>query len=507
MTPLGKVDYDVAIVGLGPVGAVLGNFLGAAGLDVAIFERDAEILQIPRAVAFDGEIMRVFQAIDLADVLHPILRASTGAQFIDPAGKVMLRRAPADEDGPQGWKTFYNFHQPKLEKTLRDGLARYSNVAVDLRHDVYAIDAHANYATLHIEAMATGKLREVTAKFVVGCDGARSLVRRLIGSELEDLGLHEPWVVADFELKRDVPVLPEISTQYCDPHRPVTYVHVVENRRRLEFKLPPGADLRDAASAENVWAMASRWFTHDDADLTRAALYTFHSLLAKEWSRGPLLIAGDSAHQTPPFLGQGLCAGIRDAANLAWKLERVLRMGAPTELLDSYGPERRAHAHAFIDMAVQLGHMLGARNVEEMHQMTSSLGGRSGGPNALVYPVPHLGEGLFDGSAGAGKISPQPRLADNRKLDDLLGYRFGLIATADFLDHLDALTRTELSAAAIVVVKASGAIEPWLAELQCAAVLLRPDRYVWASFQDVSDLTAFWPKLARLIGKRSYAEC
>ena len=488
---------DVAIVGLGPVGAVLGNLLGGAGLLVAIFERDQHIVPIPRAVAFDGEIMRVIQAIGLADTLQPLVRPSPGAQFIDPAGNVMLRRASADEDGPQGWRNFYNFHQPVMEQVLRDGLLRHPNVGVHVRHEVFAIDERGDHVSVRVEDMATGRLKAVDARFVVGCDGARSLVRRLIGSEMEDLGLHEPWLVADFVLKRELPALPPMATQYCHPVTPVTYVDVIGQRRRWEFKLSPGADLRDAAAPERVWAMAAPWITPDDADMTRAALYTFHSLIAQRWRRGRLMLAGDSAHQTPPFMGQGLCAGIRDAANLAWKLERILRHGAPPALLDTYGPERRAHARAFIQMAVQLGRMLSAENAAHMHELSAEVGGQG---SALVYPTPKLGEGLHDTSPGAGVVAPQPRLADGRLLDDASRYRFALLGHQAVIDALPAALLVRLTALDVVIIGATGAAASWLETLGRTMVLLRPDRYVLASLEHAGALDGLVRTLVDQIG-------
>ena len=494
---------DVAIVGLGPVGAVLGNLLGQAGLDVAIFEREADIVPIPRAVAFDGEVMRVYQAIGLADVLEPFLRPSTGGQYIGPTGEVLLRRDGATEEGAQGWRSHYNFHQPVLERTLRQGLARYPNVAVRLRHDVFAVDEQGDRVTLRVEDMATGRLFSQEAHYVVGCDGARSLIRRLIGGGFTDLGLHEPWVVADFTLKHDMPDLPDRSTQFCDRAYPVTYVRVVDNRRRWEFKLPPGTARPDSANAANVWKLVSRWITPDDAILERSALYTFHSLIAERWQAGRLIVAGDAAHQTPPFMGQGLCTGIRDIANLAWKLERIVRYGAPDALLDTYGPERTPHSTAFIQMAVDLGRILGATNADEMRALAEEIT-RGGG--TLTYPSPSLGPGLHGAGAEAGFVAPQPRLSDGSRLDDAVGYRFALVGTARGLKAIDSDTRETLASLGVTNVEASGAVVDWLAEADAETILLRPDRYILGAFADAAALAKFLVGLPAELGTRSSGE-
>jgi 3-(3-hydroxy-phenyl)propionate hydroxylase len=493
----GPPGCDVAIVGLGPVGAVLGNLLGAAGVSVAIFERDADIIPTPRAVLFDAEIMRVFQSIGLADAIEPALRPSTGMQFVDPAGNVLLLRAAADTEGSQGWRAFYNFHQPSLEGALRAGLDRYPTVSVHLRHEVFAVDESPNRVSVRVEDMASGGLRTVSARFVIGCDGARSLIRRLIGGGLSDLGMHEPWVVADFVLKHD-PGLPPITTQYCDPVSPSTYVHVVGNRRRWEFKAAPGVDLRNAANPDRVWALARRWISPEHADLERAALYTFHSLIAERWRRDRLLVAGDAAHQTPPFLGQGLCAGIRDAANLAWKLIRVLQYQAPDSLLDTYGPEREAHANAFIQMAVHLGKMLTAANDSQMR----ALAGEVGSGAELVYPTPSLGQGIHHNGGAAGVIAPQPRFEDRRRLDDDIGYEFGLIVSSLAQVTLPAQLLELLDSLGVAVVSASGQIEEWLTSIRQTFVLLRPDRYVLAATSSVTDLQDILLPLERALGVR-----
>lgn len=494
--------YDVAVVGLGPVGAVLGNLLGAAGLSVVILERDPSVVAMPRAVAFDGEIMRVFQTLGLADAVAPLLRASSGARYFAPDGSLLFHRAAADRDGLQGWRNNYTFHQPLLEQALRDGLTRFPSVHVRLRHDVFAVNQSEDGATVHVEDMGTGRVSAIEASYVVGCDGARSLVRRLIGGGFNDLGLHEPWVVADFTLRRPVD-LPECSSQYCDPLSPITYVRVAENRHRWEFKLPPGPVATDAASPAQVWRMVSRWLTPEDAILERSALYTFHSLIAERWRDGRLLIAGDSAHQTPPFLGQGLCAGIRDAANLAWKLERIINFGGSPRLLATYETERADHVDAFIQMAVDLGRIFGAGDISAMRERSQRLVGAG---EALAAPRPRLGPGLAGEGPDAGTISDQPLLADGSRMDDRIGYRFALVGVAEEVEELAPACRRALDLLDIVTVTASGPVGDWLDDRGARLMLIRPDRYILASFATAQACEAFIVDLRRDIGSREYAE-
>lgn len=481
--------YDVAIVGFGPVGAVLANILGAAGLSVVIFEREASIVSIPRAVFLDSEIMRVIQGIGLAEDLEPLLCPSAGAQFVGPDGEVFMRREASREEGPQSWYGFYSFHQPSLETVLRKGLERYSNVTLKLRHDVYAVNETADDVILGVEDTSKGSLSTIAARFVVGCDGARSLIRRLIGSEHDDLGLHEPWVVSDFKLTGPRTALPDLSTQFCDPERPVTYVRVSEERCRFELKLGPDDDSGMAVQPGVIWERVKQWIDPGNAVLVRAASYTFHSLIANRWRRDRLIIAGDAAHQTPPFLGQGLCAGIRDVANLGWKLVAVLHGRAPEALLETYGPERIPHIRVFIELAVRVGKILAARSAAEMAELSRRLDHTNG--SALVYPTPRLGDGFFKKEGGV--VSQQPRLEDGRRLDDALGTGFAMVVTKEFAATLPSSFSTQMQELDIKLMIATGAVSQWLSGLDALYVVLRPDRYVYThgrSFQALVEAIA-----------------
>ena len=236
---------------------------------------------------------------------------------------------------------------------------------VRLRHDVFAFEEKADGVELRMEDLSTGKLVRASARYVVGCDGARSIVRRFMGTELDDLQSHERWLVVDVLLQRERPDLGDHSIQFCDPARPATYVRGVGNRRRWELMLMPGDDPTAITRPEAIWALLSRWVTPQEATLERPAVYTFHSVVARGWRAGRLLIAGDAAHQTPPFMGQGMCAGIRDAANLAWKLGAVVRGDAPPGLLDTYESERSPHVREFIQTAVRLGGVIQTTDPED----------------------------------------------------------------------------------------------------------------------------------------------
>ena len=470
---------DVAIVGLGPAGATLANLLGAYGLSVVVLERETGIYPLPRAIHFDGEVMRVFETAGLRREVEAISRPGLkGMHFNNAEGETLLIRAGSQAQGPHGCANNHYFHQPELEQVLRQGLRRYPQVQVRTGHEVMAVDDGREFATLQVRQTDNGGCETLRARYVVGCDGARSLVRKAIGSALHDLGLHQPWLVFDVQLKTEVPGLPEHTVQHCDPARPMTYCNVTGKRRRWEIMLMPGDDPAQMVQPETLWPLLSRWITPEQAEIERAVIYTFHSVLATTWRMGRLLLAGDAAHQTPPFLGQGMCAAIRDAANLAWKLHAVLRGQAGEDLLDTYGSERAPHVHAFIDLAVQLGNIIQTTDPQAARERDARF--KTGQPTIFEYPAPRLGPGVWRGDqAPVAQIFPQPRLADGRLLDALLGLHFAVIAEEAVLAAVHEDIRERWQAQGVVVLAASDpGLQPWFVQQGVRAVLLRPDRYI-----------------------------
>ena len=469
-----QAEYDVGIIGYGPVGATLANLLGCAGLSAAVFEREASAYHLPRAAHFDGEVMRVFQSIGLAAEIAPTTFVNVGMQFVNAHGKLLIDWPRPQEIGPQGWHPSYRFHQPALEQVLRRGVGRFPGHRELFRHDVFALDDEGPHLRVRHEDLSKGTLHETRCRAVVGCDGARSTVRRFIGSPLEDLGSHERWLVVDVVLHALLPALKDQTIQLCDPARPTTVARAVGLRRRWEFKVMPGEDPTGIAKPERVWELLAPWLRPDQAVIERAAVYVFHSVLARSWRRSRMMLAGDAAHQTPPFLGQGMCAGIRDAANLAWKLALVLRGQAPDTLLDTYETERAPHARAYIEQAVRLGNLVQLTDPEEVEARDLAMAER---PELMASITPRLGPGLHgDAPAPAGTLSEQPRLADGTWMDDAVGLRFALLIRPALLRTLPEAERAALDRAGVRVLENEG--QEYLAALGAEAVLIRPDRYV-----------------------------
>ena len=469
-------EADVVVIGCGPTGGTLANLLGECGISVLVLEREGAAYPLPRAVHFDDEVMRVLQTIGLTKRILPHTHVSPGMRFVDAEGRLLLDWSRPMDIGPQGWNASYRFHQPDFERILREGAESRRNVQMRLRSEVFAIQQGNEACQVQYEDLSSGALKSCHARYVVGCDGARSLVRRLIGSPIEDLGFHERWLVVDALLKRPVPSLGEHSVQYCDPARPATYVRGVGDRRRWEIALLPDEDPTAMVAPGTVWRLLERWLTPEDAELERAVCYTFHSAIAERWRSGRLLIAGDSAHQTPPFLGQGMCAGVRDAANLAWKLARVLRGQADDALLDTYESERSPHVRAYIELAVRLGGLINTKAAEAA--LPGGMGRNE--PARMETMKPLLGPGLAAGwTELTGQVAPQPRLTDGILLDDHIGYRFAALLQPEFAAELspEVLDRCANRDVAIV---ADGApdLQDWLCVKGTGAVLVRPDRYV-----------------------------
>ncbi len=477
-------EFDVGIIGYGPVGATLANLLGRAGLSAAVFEREASHYHLPRAAHFDGEVMRVFQAAGLAEEVAATTFVNVGMRFVNADGKLLIDWPRPQEIGPQGWYPSYRFHQPALEAVLRRGLDRFPGHRVLFRNDVFALDEEATHVRVRHEDLSNGTLRETRCRYVVGCDGARSTVRRFMGSTLEDLGSHQRWLVVDVVLHEPVSTLKDYTTQVCDPARPTTVARGVGLRRRWEFMLMPGDDPATIATPAQVWRLLSPWLRPDQAEIERAVVYAFHSVLAQGWRRDRLILAGDAAHQTPPFLGQGLCAGIRDTANLAWKLAAVLRGEAPDTLLDTYESERAPHARAYIELAIRLGNLVQTTDPEQAAARDRSMAEQ---PELMASITPSLGPGLHrDFPAPAGTLSEQPRLSNESRMDDMVGMRFALLIAPALLQALPQAERDALDAAGVKVLEHEG--RDYLAALGKQALLIRPDRYVLGSASTLQEL-------------------
>ncbi len=477
------IETDVLIAGCGPVGETLACLLGKAGVKALVVERDHEVYRFPRAAHFDHEIMRIWQKLGIAEAVLPWTRHMYEYEFRNAASDVLLRFDQRGVEAPSGWAPSYMFHQPALEEALRKRVEDFPCVEVRLGTSLKSIDSNAaDGVTATISA--DGKDEQVRAKFLIGCDGGGSFTRRQIDGELFDYGFDEPWLVID-TVAKDEEGLPPFGIQSCDPKRPTTVMPMSPLRRRWEFMLKPDetpeAMLDDAKIAE----LLQPWTKPGQVELVRKAVYRFHGLVAKTWRNKSVLLAGDAAHQMPPFMGQGMCSGIRDADNLAWKLIAVLRGDANANLLDTYQQEREPHVRNTIESAIGMGRVVCVQDPQAAAMrdqgMTAARAAQTA-PTPLPG-LPGLAAGFLHQSKRAGEILPQTsqaKLANGQrgKLDDLLTEGFVLLTKQAATDLPTNVKQFILGSD---ITDETGRLDKWLDEAGATAALVRPDRYVFGT--------------------------
>lgn len=503
-------QYDVAVIGLGPVGATLAGLLGKRGWKVAVFDKSTEIFPLPRAIGLDHEVMRVFQAIGGIDSLLPHTAPYRPSLYLGCDRQPILRFDIGPPPFPLSWRPNYTFNQPKLEAWLRDRVASFPNVDISLGVEVVGIENGPDCVRLAFE----GHPRlPVEAKFVVGCDGAASMVRRTIGTGVEDLQFDERWLVIDLILSDEAKArLPDTNIQYCQPRRPSTYVVLPGNHRRWEIMVNEGERPEQLLDTESLWQLLSAWVTPNDAQLWRAASYRFHAVVAERWRSGRIFIAGDSAHQMPPFLAQGMCQGIRDAANLEWKLDLFLKGRGSETLLDSYETERKPNVIEVTHAVKRLGKIICERDpIAARRRDIEALESQDGIVKTRIRQdlIPGIKNGIVSRTiACSGTAFPQPLVSmdgQQTMLDDLTGAAFRIVIGGEHGDITPLsnhpLVRT--SEAVVVVVQNNETIlidgvvkgtdkdrlfSKWFALHQCAAALVRPDGYVFGAAATIDDL-------------------
>lgn len=472
---MSELDCDVLIVGGGPTGVTLSILLGQRGLSVIVAEKEADIYPLPRAAHLDHEAMRILQEVGVADDVMAKSRHTTSYDFLNAAGEVLLRFVGSDKIGEGGWPVSNMIHQPSVEAALRRKLAEYPKVRLCSQWKLQSFTE--DDAKITAKIVTPQGLQQVRARYLVGADGARSPVREAAGIDFDDLNFEEPWLVVD-ALVDDPERLPQVNLQICDPERPTTCVLMGEGRHRWEFMIKPGETAEQVSADAFIAALLKPWNVEGAIRLERKAVYTFRARIAAAWRKGRVLLAGDAAHQTPPFAGQGMCSGLRDAANLAWKLAAVVD-GATDALLDSYQPEREPNLRATIQMAIMMGQtvcitdpaLAAARDA----QMLAARAAGQSPDGGITYP-PIMSGMILNGTPAAGSYFPQPRCGD-RRLDDVLGAGHWLI-------ERDGLASPDLAPFA-------DELRGWLENWSVDAVLVRPDRHVFGT-GNASDLRQLW---------------
>jgi 3-(3-hydroxy-phenyl)propionate hydroxylase len=476
-----SLTADVVIVGFGPVGAVLAGLLGLRGLDVVVVEREQGVFALPRAAHVDHTGLRTIQELGCLDRLLPTMLRNPGLDFVTATGDLLIR-VPGGQASLSDLPASMYFHQPVFDRLLREVAAGLPNVTVLLGTEGTSFRSEADAVVVQGSA-ANGDPIELTSQWVVGCDGASSSVRESAGIVQEDLEFEERWLVVDLILEQVVPTLRDHAVTVCDPRRPLYSIPMPSPRHRFEFMLLDGEDALYMQAPETVFRLLEPWIPREAARIERSAVYTFHGLVACEWRAGRLLIAGDAAHQMPPFLGQGMCSGIRDAANLAWKLERCVRGGAPDRLLDTYCEERRPHVRKIIEAAVQFGRVICTTDpVAAAERDKQFLEDPSRPEDRIPFALPTLESGDLV-LEGGGELFPQWSSGNGaQRLDDVVGRRLLVIGRRpDDLDGHAAWWTEQVDALVVTPADLDASGPPilnWMDARGVDVVVVRPDRYV-----------------------------
>ena len=439
--------------------------------------------------------MRLFQQLRVLDGIADSIRPAPPYEFRAADGSVLLRFDPDAARSPSGWATGYMIHQPGIERALRAKLTRSGLAELRLGADLETLAQDAGGVTVGLSSLAGPST--IRARYLVGCDGASSRVRESLGVELDDHGFDEPWLVID-ALVLDAKAVPKVNLQICDPKRPTTCVLMSAGRHRWEFMMLPGETPEQVLDDGFIGGLLAPWNLGDAVKLDRKAVYRFHALVARSWREGRVLLAGDAAHQMPPFAGQGMCSGLRDAANLAWKLEAVLKRGAADDLLCTYQSERSPHVRAYIDFAIGMGRVVCTLDPAAAARRDAAMLAARAQGGSLIPPLrpPVLGGGcVLAGSPGAGELFPQPWAVTDKaalRLDDVLGQGAWLIGAFDRPARADAppiVMSVPLDDPLLAPFRTK--LEAWLATRSAEAVLVRPDRYVFGTGSPQALLDAF----------------
>jgi len=510
--------HDVVVVGAGPVGLLTARMLGLAGHDVHVVERWPEAYPLPRAVHFDDEIGRLLQSAGLADRVRAISeRVPDHYEWRNRDGDSLVR-IDWSVDGPSGWPVSNFFSQPDLEAVLAESVEELTNVALTRGLEAVALTEEDD----HVSITLTGPTRThevMRGRYIVGCDGANSFVRQHMNTALTDLGFDFDWLIVDVVPHEEREWSP-MNWQLCDPTRPTTIVSGGPGRRRWEFMRLPEEDRATMNTPEEAWRLLAAWGrTPENTTMERHAVYTFQARWADAWNQGRLMLAGDAAHLMPPFAGQGMCSGLRDGANLSWKLDQVLRGVCGPDLLDTYTSERREHLQHAISMSVALGRTICVLDETEARERDERMIGAGADPRLALPPMPpeRLGEGAWDTDLTLeelqGTLTPQFRVADGANVgmfDDVAGTGFTLLgygvdpAAALTDDHLGALNAlgvrsvmlmdqeyapSEIAVSPVTrrLVALDTAAHDWFTAAGVQVVLVRPDFYAYGAVADVRD--------------------
>ena len=488
----------VVIVGAGPTGVTAATLLAQYGIDCLVLDRWENVYTQPRAVHLDDEIYRIIGRLGVADEFSTISRPARGLQLRDRKMRVLAEFRRDSAESAHGYPRANMFDQPELETLLRANLKRYPHATLRVNSevtDIVRIDPQRVQVTF--TDRVSGHEHLVEANYLLGCDGANSVVRASIGASMEDLKFQQRWLVVDVATAADLDQWDGVH-QICDPHRAATFMRIGETRYRWEFRLLAGETASDFSTMAQLHPLIRPWVQRiapERLEIVRVAEYTFRAQLAGSWHRDNIFLLGDAAHLTPPFIGQGMGAGIRDAMNLSWKLAGVINGWLRETVLNTYEQERKPHVRSLIRLALAMGGAMTA-------------GGELGNfVRRVVVPriglVPGLREKVVESATPglhrsalvvkphrrprlAGSLCPNPVLAGGGRLDAVVGNRFAVIAATSLSrPQRNALARR---GAVIAVAEPDSELGRWLRTGRATAAVVRPDRTVLCAGRDAAQV-------------------
>jgi len=489
-----ETDTDVLIVGGGPVGIALAILLAQLQVRVTVVERHPAAYALPRAVHLDDEVYRILHDLGVGHEFEGISIPGLGLRLVDRQHRVLAQfeRSRSRSGLPQA----NMFDQPELERLLRARLAELSTATLIEHTALESFTEDAGTVRARVRQVGSAAAAEISASYLVGCDGANSTVRTQLGVHNTDLGFDQRWLIADIRSAEHIGDWDGVH-QVCDSARAGTFMRIGVDRYRWEFQLRVDDDMSAFTDVASLRELMDPWIGHladTELELMRCVEYTFRARVADQWRVGRVLLAGDACHLMPPFIGQGLGVGLRDAANLSWKLAAALTSSTPDLLLDSYQAERRPHAVAFVKRAVLIGTLMtgGGRLANAARRLVVPIAGmlaaRFGDMLSSTSPALVPGPLVVDGAAGRarGTLLPLERvttLDESRFVDKMVGGGFGFVA----LDDIDSseLTRSGNTLPIVLVSRRSDdpgerALALWLVRLKAKCALIRPDRVVMA---------------------------
>lgn len=494
--------YDVAVVGYGPTGATAANLLGKLGLKVVVVERDPDVYGRARAISTDEEVLRIWQSVGLSERLQQDMLPDRPLAFVDAEGMPFLQTTAVGRGSGHPPQQF--LYQPAVDAVLREGVARFPNVDVLLQHECLRVRNTGDDVELMLADLRADTFKRLRASYVIAADGGSSPTRGQLGVGYSGRTYAERWVVIDTKVLSEWDGHDRLRF-HCNPNRPTVDCPTPLGHHRWEYPARTGEDEQKLVSDEAIWqVLHEQGITEDQVKILRAVIYSHHVRVADRWRVGRVFLAGDAAHAMPPWIGQGMSAGVRDVANLCWKLAAVIDGRAPDSLLDSYQAERKPHVTEVTRRAVLVGRVITERNQvvaavrnHVVRALTRLPGLLVGSQKFWWIPDARYEDGFFAPGyqRAAGWQIPQPWIIDATgatvRLDDVLGGRWTLLhigtpptgtrAWTDLGVPTIELTDQEAATRPGAIRDSDGSLLRWMWRRKAAAVVVRPDGFIYAA--------------------------